>query len=214
MRFRSLLTCALFLAFCVSSFAQGAVAPDPLAFFDEHKRWYNGFTEAWFQFFDIPEADVRTSIGVWQEIGKAGTLYASGGSTHGTYVMWSMEKGFMSLDVDKCQGGPMRITSGRVEKIPEGVAFITEYTLGGTGGHSARGGHRARPERIELVSIDWAGANYLVRKSRLAEFADYTAGLGEYNSNFPDLEGDTFLRGGFEKIVHGHKDPWYPAGYE
>ena len=61
---------ALVLSWSLSAIAQDKPQIDPVAFFDENKRWYNGFTETWFQFFDIPEAEVRKSIVHWELIGR------------------------------------------------------------------------------------------------------------------------------------------------
>src|SRR5215203_4724566 len=175
MRFRPILFSAFLFVFCVSAFAQ---TPDPLAFFDEHKRWYNGPGEPWFYFFDIAKADVRRSIEKWVEINRSlesagrgdGGHFWSGGFTHGTVVRWSKDKGYIWLDVDLCQGGPMRIVHGRVEKTPVGLTLIPELKLGV--GHSDHASHASHAERIEFVSVDWRGAKYLVRKNNVADFAD------------------------------------------
>ncbi len=216
---------ALVVASGLFTFAQEKQQIDPIKFFDEHQRWYNGFTEAWFQFYGIPEIEVRKSIEHWEQIGRGpkkptnpgGGIYASGGDTHGSYVRWSAENGFVWLDVNKCEGGPMRILRGRVELVSEGVVFIPEVTLGSSNGHAAHGQNTPKSERISLVAVDWMGATYLVEKEHLADFADYSAGLGDYNGHYTLMFDNPYLamnidEGGASNFPY--KPPAYPKGFE
>lgn len=211
-----------FLATATS--AQEAERPDPLKFFDEHKRWYTGHTEAWFNFFDIPEAEVRISIEHWEDIGKDlvaidGSLkkgrFGSGGSTHGSYLRWSLEKGFIWLHVDHCQGGPMRILRGSVEVVPEGIVLTPKINLGQSSVHGGHATHSAMPETYSFVAVRWMDAIYLVQKQDLSDFADYSAGLGDYNGRFPYLFDHPYLAMGLadEKRSAAYSQPLYPKGY-
>lgn len=199
---------------------------DPLKFFDEHKRWYTGSNaEPWFYFSDIPDTEVRKSIEHWEEIGKDivdldGSLtrgiYAGGGSTHGSFLRYSQKKGFIWLHVDFCQGGPIKILRGRVEIVPEGVVLKPEITLGGSSRHSGHGQH-LEPKQLQMVAIKWMNAVYLVQKEYIADFADYSAGLGDYNGNFPYMFDNPFLAmsiGDVEANTITYKPPVYPQGYE
>src|SRR5687767_3131052 len=93
--YRALLTLIATLVFAIPGVAQAGDTVDPLAFFDANKRWYRGDSaESWFNFFDIPESDVRKSLEHWERIGRdlgdsRSGGYRSGGATHGTYVRWS-----------------------------------------------------------------------------------------------------------------------------
>ena len=214
------------LAFTSSAFSQESGKIDPLKFFDEHKRWYRGNTEAWFYFFDIPEAEVRKSIEHWEEIGKdlknldsslTKGHYGIGGETHGSYLRWSQEKGFIWLHVDFCQGGPMRILRGRAEIVPEGVVLIPDIVLGSSGGHGGGHGENSnQPKQFRMVAIMWMDAVYLVQREQLADFADYSAGLGDYNRHSPYLGDNPFLTMGIGGETNGatYSPPVYPRGLE
>lgn len=116
-------TLLILLSCCQFVFGQNGLATvDAVKYFDENKRWYNNFTEHWFNFFDIPEEEIRNAIIHWEQIGEdlknsanegEGT-YGNGGDTHGDFLRWSEKSGFVWLNVNKCNGGPMKITRGRV----------------------------------------------------------------------------------------------------
>lgn len=211
-------------------FAQTPEKLDPLKFFDEHKRWYTGpNAEPWFYFFGIAEADVRNSIEHWETVGKdltnlgaslAKGRYYSGGETHSSYLRWSREKGFIWLHVDHCQGGPMRILRGRVETEPEAVLLVPETILGlpsNDGGHGDHGNHSSQPKQFRMLSIKWMGAAYLIQKEHLADFADFSSGLGEYNTSYRIDLGEPFLVMGTDEAETGSREytpPIYPRGYE
>jgi hypothetical protein len=210
----------------VPSFPQTPEKPDPLKIFDEHKRWYTGpDSEAWFNFFGIPEDEVRKSIEYWEAVGKDladldGSLtkgrYYSGGHTHSSFLRWSKGKGFIWLHVDHCQGGPMRILRGRVEMEPEGVVLIPEITLGISSGHDGHGNYSSQPKQFRMLAIKWMGSLYLVQKENLADFADFSAGLGDYNGNYRFDLGEPFLVMGTDAETGSRKytAPVYPRGYE
>lgn len=197
---------------------------DPIAIFDEDKRWYNGFTEAWFRFFDISESDVRNSIEQWELIGRElgsaeaslpGT-YASGGDTHGNYLRWSENSGFVLLVVDKCQGGPTTIVRGRVDVRPDGLTLTPTIVLGGAT-HVGHGHGDAATKTTELVAIKWLGNVYLVPKQDVPDFAEYSAGLGKHNSTHLYLFDHPFLlRMSHQEIPAPERNriPVLPAAFE
>ena len=214
----------IILASSVPAFSQQPSQIDPLALFDEKKVWHTGFTEAWFNFFGIPEGEIRKTIEHWENIGrdltkatdsKSSGRYYSGGVTHGSFLRWSESNGFVWLDVDHCMGGPMRIRRGRVELVPEGILLIIEANLGNSGGHGGHGGHAVQSDRISFVSVAWNDSLFLVRKEDLDDFADYAAGLGEFNSEYYPYDDNPFFASGRSdsraKVVGL---PIFPAGYE
>lgn len=222
---RSLIVLSFLALFSAATlFAQNAERPDPLKIFDEHKRWYTGTTEAWFNFFDIPESDIRSSIEHWEEIGKdLGTIdsskkgrFGSGGDTHGSYLRWTLEKGFIWLHVDHCQGGPMRILRGSVEVVPDGIVLTPKLRLGQSSVHGAHAAHSRSLETFKFVAVRWMDAVYLVQKENLPDFADYSAGLGDYNGRFSYMFGNPYLAMGVadEKRSAGYVEPSYPKGYD
>lgn len=194
---------------------------DAIKYFDENKRWYNEFTEHWFYFSDISEEEIRNSIVQWEKIGEdiasvenkwAGT-YSSGGSTHGDYFRWSEKSGFIWLNVHKCQGGPMKITRGSVIVTPSGIQLIPEQISGK--GHSNHKTHQHNYAPVELIFVKWKDASYLVAKTAVSDFTDYTAGLGEYNNQLHFFDYEPFL---VRLDSKSKKDigelPIFPAGYE
>src|ERR1043165_8980865 len=79
---------------------------------DQWGAWENGITEHWWlssKTFTNEEA--ARAIEQWQRIGAVNPTQASrwegdyfaGGETHGTYLRWSRQDGFLIADVDKCQ---------------------------------------------------------------------------------------------------------------
>ncbi|HLM61969.1 MAG TPA: hypothetical protein VK308_14280 [Pyrinomonadaceae bacterium] len=204
---------------CQFVFSQnGAATVDAVRYFDENKRWYNNFTEHWFYFHDIPEEDIRSSIIYWEQIGEdlktsvnrgEGT-YGNGGETHGSYFRWSEKSGFIWLTVNKCIGGPMKITRGRVSVTPISVKFIPERTVGDSSHH---GKHVAEQKEIEFLFVKWREADFLIQPGMLSNFADYTAGLNNATSGIYD-EGRYFSKVSQKHVGSANELPIFPAGYE
>jgi hypothetical protein len=223
---RKLLTLSSILLIQGLAFAQVEKGVDPLEFFDKEKRWWRGGSESWFNFFGIPEAEVRNSIEQWERIGrdieKSGSTRSAGyggigGGTHGTYVRWSALSGFVWLDVDDCAGGPMRIVRGRAEVVPTGVIFYPEIRLGVSEGHEGHSQHSKQLDRMDFLSVTWMQGTFLVPKDRIRDFSDYAAGLGEYNNRFAFMNETPFLEGREDVSESEPKTfelPVYPAGYE
>ena len=111
----------------------------------------------------------------------------------------------------------MRILRGRVEVIPEGVAFIPEVALGRSMGHAQHTKHADKQGRMLLATVSWLGMTYLVPNESLSDFSNYAAGLGEYNGNFIYMFDAPFLStmaDESESVVSKPRSPVYPAGYE
>lgn len=217
----SLIFFSLFLALASFAYSQNADKVDVVKYFDENKRWYNDYTEHWFNFFDIPEEEVRNSIIQWEKIGAdlenakeqwAGTFF-SGGETHGDYFRWSEKNGFVWLKVNKCAGGPMQIIRGRVIVNSNQIQLLPEHKSGTE--HHGHGGHQKSHEQINLLFVKWRGVPFLVPRNAISNFADYTAGLGEFNGYFSSILGNPFLgKSGVEGNENFDELPVFPVGYE
>ena len=200
-----------------ATFAQQTKPVDAVRYWDENKRWYNEFTEHWFHFHDISENDVRDSIVFWEKIGRdledlaaSGGMYGNGGDTHGDYLRWSEASGFIWLNVNKCAGGPMRITRGRVIVSPSIITFVPEAVLGSSAGHGHHGSH---PSSRVFVPVRWRNIEYLIAESRIKNFADYAAGLDHSESGIYDGGMEYFVKWGGKEIGNENELPVFPTEY-
>lgn len=223
----SLLLFPVFLALTLFAHGQNAAKVDAAKYFDENRRWYNEYTEHWFNFFDIPEEEVRNSIIHWEKIGAdlekakeqwAGTFF-SGGETHGDYFRWSEKSGFVWLKVNKCAGGPMQIIRGRVIVNSNQIQLLPEHKSGTE--HHGHGEYKKNQEQIDLLFVKWRGVPFLVPQDAISDFADFTAGLGRYNESYSYMLGDISLFGnpylqkfGIGENENNNELPIFPAGYE
>lgn len=210
----------ILLSGCQFAFAQkDAPTVDAVKYFDENKRWYNDFTEHWFNFFDIPEDEVRSAIIHWEQIGedlknsinRAEGTYGNGGDTRGTYLRWSEKSGFVWLDVNKCNGGPMKITRGTVAVTTSSVRFLPEKTVAASFEQKDR---QSNQMKAEFLFVKWREADFLIGSGNITDFADYTAGLNASTSGF--LEGGSWY---FSKVRQKYigsvnELPVFPVGYE
>lgn len=213
-------TLLILLSSCQFIFSQNeALAIDAVKYFDENKRWYNNFTEHWFQFFDIPEEEVRNAIIHWEQIGedlknsanKSEGTYGNGGDTHGDYLRWSEKSGFVWLNVNKCNGGPMKITRGKVLVTQSSVRLIPEKAITASFQH---GHHQSKSEEKEFLFVKWRKADFLIQSKAITSFADFTAGLNPATSCF--YEGGACY---FSKVLQDYAGsvnelPVFPVGYE
>lgn len=192
---------------------------DGLKYFDENKRWYNDFTEHWFQFFDIPESEIRDSIAQFDKIGKDlrnpqsewERTYGNGGDTHGSYIRWSEKNGFIWLVVNKCSGGPMQIVRGKVVVTSSLVRLIPEKVIKSSFNHDNHTFSVNKP--IDFVLVKWRNENYIVRSTELRDFADYAAGLNPETSGLYD-EGRYFVGLSQTQTGSASELPIFPSGYE
>lgn len=218
MRFRVFLTLILLFSFSVFATAQDKEPVDGIKYFNETKRWYNEFTEHWFYFFDISEEEIRDSIAHWDRIGedirnstnRAEGTFGNGGDTHGDYLRWSEKSGFIWLNVNKCNGGPMKITRGRVSLTQSSVKFIPEKVLGGTSSH---GNHNNGSSQQEFLFVTWRKADFLIQEKYITDFANYAAGLNLASSDFYD-EGRYFSKVLQDYSGSVNELPIFPVGYE
>jgi hypothetical protein len=165
---------------------------------DSNGRWVNGVTEPWWFSESAPKEDVAAAQRQWKVIGNetitAGdSLWAGdyfiGGDTHGSYLRWSLQNGFVLFHVNKCEARVMGFSYGKVVFSPSLIQLLPEKTVS----DSTKHGHN-RHSTLRLLPIRWRQVRYLVPENKMADFADYVAGLGEYNdSSFTLIEYAQFF---------------------
>lgn len=167
----------------------GAGAHDCLAQTDEWGAWKNGIAEPWWlssKTFTNQEAE--TAMARWkvivptdsQEVSQswAGDYY-SGGETHGTFVRWS-PAGFVIADVDRCQALVMGLTYGRVKTTGPLIQFTPEFSKSSKL-HAHVSSVTREPSVLSFILVRWRDRLFLIPQNRIQDFADYVAGLGDFN---------------------------------
>lgn len=180
--FRRLLTPTLLLA-CISA-ASGQMQIDQWGY------WQNGVSEAWwFSKGEFTTAQADEAVSRWKKIGDelqnasqsdwAGT-YFSGSETHGTYMRWSGQKGFIIAHIDKCQAKVMGVTYGRVEVSPTVIKFFPEFN-NASAKNKHQHSHSDKLAPIRFVPVKVNRDQLLIREDEMPAFGDFMAGLGTYN---------------------------------
>ncbi|HEV3469229.1 MAG TPA: hypothetical protein VG148_07900 [Pyrinomonadaceae bacterium] len=200
---------------------------------DKWGFWENGVSEAWWlSAKDFTEEDGAGVVARWNAAGRAGASanawagdYFRGGSTHGTYVRWSPEGGFVIAHVNKCAAQAVGVVYGRAEFTPSLVRFVPEFSRGASRPHAHGDQHHAPPPaELRFVPVEWGGQRLLVPEDEMDDFGDFLAGLGRYNdwgvflflgyteflTQFSGPEGGD---GGGGPAVSASR-PKVPAGYE
>jgi hypothetical protein len=180
-----LLTLLLSLSCYESAFAQSA-----LEVFDQHGRWANGVSEAWWFPDSVPKEEIRKVISLWESIAKdnqpssggewAGD-YVIGGETHGSYLRWSPESGFVIVGVNKCEAKVEGFSYGKAMSVTPLIQFATEQAV--SSGHSHGQGHSIQ-SAANFVPVKYRGERILVAEDEMSNFGDYVAGLGDFNASF------------------------------
>ncbi len=185
--------------------------------------WDNGITERWWVYLDdFLKPDLDSAIERWNLIEKENEAAASsgwaggyfnGGDTHGTYMRWSLQTGFVMAHVNKCEARLTGITFGSVKTSGGLIEFIVEYhnTVRSHGHGKTR---KSGPSHIKLIPIQWSTSQFLVEEGQMPQFGDYIAGLGEYNQEFMWEWTEFFGRGSREASTDYSHPPQVPPGYE
>jgi hypothetical protein len=197
---------------------------------DQWGFWENGVTESWWlSSEDFTNEEANEVSAHWKRIGGelqsasvhrwAGD-YFEGGETHGTYVRWSPQEGFVIAHIDKCQAKVMGVAYGRVQVTPTLIHFYSEFSKGSQKSH----GHSHSPSQesdgavISFVLIKWRGSLLLVPEGEISDFSDYVSGLGDFNGLIGfagfDLESSYFLSKAAGKDQAAGEIPIVPAQYE
>jgi hypothetical protein len=188
-----------------------------------YAEWENGVTERWWvDLAEFPKQELDNAIEQWRRIGVdnqnakshewAGG-YFTGSNTHGTYLRWSQQSGFILAQVDKCAATLMGLSYGKVVTSPTSVEFIFEYHKS-SGSHGHTKSHTPAPTAIKFITIKWSNDQYLVQENEMTEFGNYVAGLGKYNQEYAWLDGtDYFARSISEAKSNYDELPQVPSEY-
>ena len=209
-----------------------ACAPAARAQQDQWGFWQNGVTEAWWlDSNDFSLAEATGGVERWKAIGEERAAdnaateiwagdYFRGSDTHGTYLRWSPQAGFVIAHVNKCAAQVMGLVYGRVEATPTLVQFFPELDKHPARGHGGHGAHQTPPGPravIRFVPVEWRGTRLLVAEDEMGDFGDYVAGLGSYNG-WNDLFVDHTVFFSHSGAGSGEPDrgapPSVPPGYE
>jgi hypothetical protein len=214
------------LRFIMILICMSACAAISAAQTDSYARWENGVSEAWwFDSADFSAESISEAQTRWQSIGAENDAakhsgwqgdYASGGDTHGAYMRWSPQGGYVLMHVNKCEARVTGFSYGTADAAGALVEFKTAFKQSSS--HSHVHGHDSTPVKIRFLPVTWRGVRYLIGENEIADFYDYTAGLGNYNrglGGFTIIEATDF----FYKIKDeaDEKDkglPVVPPGYE
>lgn len=154
---------------------------------DQDGRWANGVSEAWWFADSLPDEDIRKLIAQWEKIAKENLTskgnewagdYFTGSDTHGEYLRWSPESGFVIINVDKCSAQVEGFSYGKVSSSSPLNQFIPDKVLSSGHGH---GQVQPSPATINFVPVRFRNARLLIPETEMPEFGDYLAGLGRFN---------------------------------
>lgn len=198
----SLLTIVCWVLLGLSAQAQSN-APE----LDQYGRWINGITEPWWFPGSIAKKDVDAAQLLWSTIGNQSSAnvwagnYFIDGDTHGSYLRWSPQSGFVLFHVNKCEASVMRFSYGKVAASPALIQMLPEKTATASTKHD----HGTQAQKaLRFLPIIWRQARYLVPENEITEFSDYISGLGKYNDrNFLFVEYAQFFSKSDEKISGG-----------
>jgi hypothetical protein len=193
---------------------------------DAYGRWENGITEAWwFDATDFPAEHIGEAQARWHAIGaqsggaKNGGWhgdYSSGGDTHGTYMRWSPQAGYVLMHINKCEARVMGFSYGAAGAAGALVEFKTEISQSSS--HSHGHAHTPTPVKLRFLPVTWRGVRYLVGEHEIEDFFDYVAGLGKFNrglSGFMIIDSPGFfyqITG--QAAAQDKGSPVVPPGYE
>jgi hypothetical protein len=193
---------------------------------DPHGRWENGVSEAWwFDPADFPAESINEVQTRWQNIGvendgaKDGAWqgdYSSGSDTHGTYMRWSRQGGYVLMNIDKCAARVMNFSYGTADASGALVEFKT--VSGQSSSHTHGHSHAPAPVKMRFLPVTWRGVRYLIGEDEIADFFDYAAGLGKYNrglGEFMIMDAIDFFHKIKDQASEGDRGlPVVPPGYE
>lgn len=148
-------------------------------------RWVNGVTEPWMFPDSVAKDSIREAQLRWVRIeGEQRTAsdnpwvgdYFVGGDTHGSYLRFAPQGGFVVFHVNKCEARVMGFSYGKVSLSAALIQMLPDKTEHG----SAQHGHSSTSS-LRYLPVTWHRVKYLVPEEEIADFADYVAGLGEFN---------------------------------
>lgn len=194
-----------------------------LAQSQDYAEWDNGVTERWQVDLNVfSKQELDTVIDRWKRIEtdnqntkshKWAGGYFSGGDTHGTYMRWSQETGFIMAHVDKCAARLMGLSYGKIVISPASVDFVFQYHKSSST-HGDTKSHKAAPTITKFIPIKWSNDQYLIQENEMVDFGDYVAGLGKYNQEYAGMHGiEFFARSISEARSNYEESPQAPTVY-
>ena len=183
-------------------------------------RWANGVSEPWWFAEKLSREDIATMQSRWSLIRDENQAnewagdYFIGGDTHGSYLRWSAENGYVLVHVNKCEAKVESFEYGKVSASPTLIQFFPEFSKSDSG-HTHSSQHQT-PTR--WLPVKWRATHYLVPENGIAAFGDYVAGLGAYNFGLGGA-GMIEVSDFFSKFTDEERDsaeglPIVPPGYE
>lgn len=179
-----------FLLSLLTSFAfMTACAVITPAQFREDGRWENGVSEPWWFADSMPKEEIKKVIAQWENIAKENQSspgnewagdYFIGNETHGEYLRWSPESGFVIMRVNKCAAQVEGFSYGKVTSLPPINQFIPDGVV--SSGHTHGHGKSAQ-STINFVPVRFRNARLLIPETEMPSFGDYVAGLGTFNES-------------------------------
>ena len=156
---------------------------------DRWGYWENGVSESWrFSSSEFTKAEADTTIARWNKIGALGLSeqewggdYFRGDDTHGTYLRWSPQDGFVLAHVDKCAAQVMQVVYGSVRVAGDIIEFVPEF-LKGSPRHGTMHHGSQRLSVIQFVPTCFRGLQHLISPQLVPQFANFAAGLDQQNA--------------------------------
>jgi hypothetical protein len=197
--------------------------PAAPAQFDQYGRWENGVGEPWsMDSTDYSQEEAATAQARWKAIGEemqsaGGNAwvgnYFTGDETHGRYLRWAEQSGFVLMHVDKCAARVMNFSYGKVTVTPDLISFVPERMPVRSSPHGD-----SHPTATKYIPARWRGAHYLISENQIAAFGDYVAGLGDFNAGLNPaiwVEGIDFLyKVGDREAADSTEAPSVPTAYQ
>ena len=185
-------------------------------------RWANGLSEPWWFSEEIMTAAKLAAQERWKSIGEETASrgkdewsgdYFTGSETHGSYLRWSREKGFVLLDVNKCAATVDRLNYGGATASSSLVEFSPELKDEAKSTHVH--GRKSRTP-TKLIPVRWGRARFLIPEDEISDFGDYVAGLGKYNegTGWDAYSMPFFIRMDDRSADEAESFPVVPPAYE
>src|SRR5260370_8793641 len=168
------------LGLAASRLASGQAPPR----LDQYGRWVNGISEPGMVYESLPKENVSAVQQKWSAIESENQAaaekqwsgnYFTGGDTHGSYLRWSKQNGFVLLHVDKCAAQVMGFSYGRVVFAPNLIQLGPETTVSSQPSH----GHSMKAT-LRFLPVTRRSDRHLVPVHGLPSFGDPVACLDQH----------------------------------
>lgn len=183
---------------------------------EEDKRWMlweNGVGKSRWFMYHLEKDDVLKLKEKWEEIGNSiesstnefsGTYYQPGYMS-GYFLRWSPENGYVFVNYFDIEH-PCFFSFEKVLVNGSEIKFIPEYRVD----ESRCPSNSTAPE----TWLPADGGKFLIPQNQVKEFADFYAGLREYNGFLRKIDGDNPFAVKWQKDFKPNKDFILPQDYE